>query len=312
MPVQVLRPLVLILGSLAPPACKARVLAALSDMLVRWIRRAPLRRGGGTFFDENSEEDGDGEGGNVGGAGQEEAERVLLALDRMGVFALDSSEGHALVEMAVLDLYHKVLDAASAADAAESEAHGGGIGAGGAGVSGGGAGANDKQMIILPSVGLTYRLLLSGNGLTVSRTCGVLAACRSRLAAAKAGAPGDRRVEAAIEGYNKFLVDACNGLWRNRALPVTSSEAAMSFMPAVYAPDTRSGMLPANGAAAGGSGAEGVQSVLSITSSQALAVHAAEFARSQAKAASGGRGGSRSGAGRLVGPEAFKGKHKVA
>ena len=127
MPVQVLRPLVLILGSLAPPACKARVLTALSDMLVRWIRRAPLRRGGGTFFDENSEEDGDGEGGNVGGAGQEEAERVLLALDRMGVFALDSSEGHALVEMAVLDLYHKVLDAASAADAAESEVHGGAL-----------------------------------------------------------------------------------------------------------------------------------------------------------------------------------------
>ena len=222
MPVQVLRPLVLLLGSLAPPACKARVLTALSDMLVRWIRRAPLPRGGGTFFDDGSKEDGDGAGGNVGGAGQEEAERVLLALDRMGVFALDSSEGHALVEMAVLDLYHKVLDAAAAADAAEGEARGGSIGAGGAGVSGGGAGAN-KQMIILPSVGLTYRLLLSGNGLTVSRTCGVLAACRSRLAAAKAAAPGDKRVEAAIEGYNKLLVDACNGLWRNRALPVTPS-----------------------------------------------------------------------------------------
>ena len=48
MPVQVLRPLVLLLGSLAPPACKARVLTALSDMLVRWIRRAPLPRGGGS------------------------------------------------------------------------------------------------------------------------------------------------------------------------------------------------------------------------------------------------------------------------
>ena len=39
-----------------------------------------------------------------------------------------------------------------------------------------------RMLHILPSVGLTYRLLLSSNALSVSRMCGLLATCRRYLA----------------------------------------------------------------------------------------------------------------------------------
>ena len=208
------------------------------------------------------------------------------------------------------------------------------------------------RLHILPSVGLTYRLLLSSNSLTLSRMCGVLSTCRRRLERARHSAGhvqrpggGDRasgagrvrtstgqesKIEAGIAVYNKYLLDLCNCLWRNRALPVTDQEAAMSFMPHVNA-DTNTesdtaheggGMAGSaaadalggkgtaaavGGGAASGGGArwEGAQSFLSLTSSLALSGFAAEFARthmqSMAKATTGG-----------LRPETFKSKHKVA
>ena len=38
-----------------------------------------------------------------------------------------------------------------------------------------------REMVVMPSEGLAYRLLLSPNALAVSRMCGILAACRRRL-----------------------------------------------------------------------------------------------------------------------------------
>ena len=73
------------------------------------------------------------------------------------------TEGHAALEMAILDFYEDaaVLCSQIAAD----------DGADGWRAGGGGGGRGEVQ--VLPSVAPTYRMLFSNNALAVSRICGV-------------------------------------------------------------------------------------------------------------------------------------------
>jgi hypothetical protein len=133
---------------------------------------------------------------------------------------LDITEGHAAIEMAILDFYE---DAAIISSTLSTSDDGGGRSRGDC----------SGAVQVLPSVGPTYRLLFSGNALAVSRICGVCSsffpphshARSSCLGLASRGSKA-RLIGACIHCvFVKVLSRSRERLQRARRLPLASPAA---------------------------------------------------------------------------------------
>jgi hypothetical protein len=148
------------------------------------------------------------------------------------------TEGHAAIEMAILDFYE---DAAIICSTLCTSDQGGGRNCGDCSRSGGAAGAGrgksgGVQMLpsvgvqMLPSVGPTYRLFFSGNALAVSRICGVCSSLLSPHSDARSSCLGlaaaARMIGASIHCVCvKVLSRSRERLQRARRLPLASPAA---------------------------------------------------------------------------------------
>ncbi|KAK8041386.1 hypothetical protein PG994_014393 [Apiospora phragmitis] len=87
------------------------------------------------------------------------------------------------------------------------------------------------QIVILPPP-LVYLLHFSASPATVSRLCGVLARYKAGFQTAMAGSRNSSTYSVAyINGFNGFLMDVCNCLWRARAFNAQDANAHGCLLP---------------------------------------------------------------------------------
>lgn len=137
------------------------------------------------------------------------------------------TEGHAAIEMAILDFYE---DAAIICSTLCTSDQGGGRSCGDCSGSGGAAGARRGRsggVLMLPSVGPTYRLFFSGNALAVSRICGVCSSLLSPHSDARSSCLGlaAARLICVHCVFVKVLSRSRERLQRARRLPLASPAA---------------------------------------------------------------------------------------
>jgi centromere protein I len=75
---------------------------------------------------------------------------------------------------------------------------------------------NRNSRIVIPPATLVYILHFSASPVTISRLCGLLALYKEGFQQAMALSRSDYTAEY-INGFNGFLMDICNCLWRSRA-----------------------------------------------------------------------------------------------